>query len=333
MGVDGVPRRFLTAVLVAFFVSAGMFTPWAPVYASDPWSVLEAGGDEAMPELTVEKEVLLVVPGPAGLDVLNFVTVKNSSDRPVPWVALGLPENAGAPSVEMAPEEGDDPVTAAAAERRGGTIVDPTPLEPGESRWYRIEYPVTGARPPVTVRRPIYFPTKVMEVLVPGEGALAMGPGLEDQGQQALGGTAVRLYAAEGLEPAAGWRLSIGSSGGAAAAHSELPLVTPRRGFTAFYLPALAVVLALAFTAAKQVAARSGAGSPVGSAGAAGGAAFQGDSLMERRGRVLKALERLERARREGGPGGQGKESPRYQELKAELALLERLIDESSGEV
>lgn len=315
------------AAVAAFLLLAAALPLPAEASAADAWAAIEAGGQDAMPELTVQKEVMLVVPGSAGLDVLNFVTVVNSSGVRAPWVALGLPETAGTPAVETAPAEGEEPSPAAAAEWRGGTVVDPTPLEPGESRWYRLEYRVPGIRPPLTVRRPVYFPTEVMEVLVPrGEGR-AMGPGLEGLGEQTLGDTVVGVYGAADLEPAAGWRLSIGGPDGGAESPPGVPLVTPRRGFTAFYLPALAVVLALGFSAVKQVVSRPAADGGTGGGAGAGsgppGPVLSPRALKERRERVRRALDRLEAAAGEGPPGAG------HEELAAELDLLERLIRES----
>lgn len=192
-------------------------------------------------KLAVASEFLVVTYDPVGaLDVLNLVTVA-AVDEGVDTVVLPLAEQGVLMAVTVPGSEGDD-AGGEFSQEDGGLLVHKVPLPSGARRTYRVEYRLLAPRLPVTLVRPILYPTRQLAVMTEDDVLEPWLDGFDDEGITTLAGRPLRTFVGEELAPAAEWRVGLVPVNPEPA--PELPVYAPRQGLTGFFWAALAAMAA-----------------------------------------------------------------------------------------
>ncbi|HLS88063.1 MAG TPA: hypothetical protein VK008_00335 [Sphingobacteriaceae bacterium] len=196
--------------------------------------------------LAVANEFLIVTYDRVGaVDVLNLVTVAAGSEGAA-QVVLPLAEEGVLLSAEVAGPEG----TAGAGEfsqEDGGLLVHNEPLPGGAQRTYRLQYRLLAPRLPVTLVRPIVYPTRQLAVMTEDDVLEPWLDGFTDEGISSLAGRPLRTFVGTDLAPVEEWRVGLVPVNPEPA--PDLPVYTPRQGLTGFFWAALAAMAAAAIGA------------------------------------------------------------------------------------
>ncbi|MBO8141699.1 MAG: hypothetical protein H0Z37_05885 [Firmicutes bacterium] len=157
----------------------------------------------------VQREHLFFTLGPAGAHVLHLIDLVNRGVEPAASLPLPVPAQARLDSIP-------DGLTLEA-----GTIVDSSPLEPGESRQYALAYQLPW-REPMAIRRALIYPTRELLIWAE-EGAIDVeGLHLDFLGQREFEGMTFSAYRMERLDPHPNWQVVLRRTGIPA---GELPLL------------------------------------------------------------------------------------------------------------
>lgn len=218
MGVEGLPpdggkrragaerrwKRWLCVIAVFFFVMGP--------------AVGEQGEAQPLPE--VVHEYFFVVEGePATVRILQGVRLHNAGSSPAEDVRISLPEGARI----LEPPQGWGSVRP----EQGG-LVDSQPLEPGETREYRVIYEMTMGSRPLALRRPLFYPVGEMMFWVQADAFTLTGLQLLPLGEEVLGGERFTAFGMRRVGPHEAWQVVLRRQD-ATGAGAMLPDLSRRR--------------------------------------------------------------------------------------------------------
>lgn len=202
---------------------------------------LAAAGDPPGGNLTVANEFLIVTYDPVGaLDILNLVTVA-AGDEGAGTVVLPLAEDGVLMTVEATGPEGAA-VGGEFSQEDSGLLLHNEPLAGGAQRTYRLRYRLLAPSLPVTLVRPILYPTRQLAVMTEDDVLEPWLDGFADEGLSNLAGRPLRTFVGEDLVPVEEWR--VGLVPVSPEPLPDLPVYTPRQGLTGFFWAALAAMAA-----------------------------------------------------------------------------------------
>lgn len=197
-------------------------------------------GENARENLIVTSELLLITYDEVGaVDVLNLVTIANAGDVPRQGVTLPLASGAVVQQIQASPSQGTF------NQGQGEQLVHEAILQPGDEVDYRLEYRLLAPTLPLTLTRPILYPTERMTVMTEAGRLELWSEGFAAEGVEQLAEQDLQIYRALEMEPADEWRLGLVEPG-AAGGPADVPVYLPREGLTGFFWAAWGAILAVA---------------------------------------------------------------------------------------
>lgn len=207
---DGAGTTNRTRLFVGASASAHIITAlaFALVFTAFVGGVTYAQRPAEAPDVEVVTERMLFTRGPEGPLVLHMVQLVNVGPRAAERVPLPVPQGAVWMDVP------DDLVAET------DVIVDPRPMAAGEARQYIFTYELPWQRLPMAIRRPLFYPTAMLEVWAE-QSLVFRGVGLREAGEEDLAGRLFTVYVSGDLAPHPQWQALLETTTGPAAAVSE----------------------------------------------------------------------------------------------------------------
>lgn len=147
------------------------------------------------PDVEIVTERLLFTRGPNGPRLLHMVQLLNVGPRPAEQIPLSVPTGALWLDVPEELEPGEN------------VIVDPRPLAPGEARQYVFTYDLPWQRLPMTVRRPLFYPTEVMELWAETDALTLRGVNVRPVAEEDIGGIRFTVFVMTDVPPHPQWQV------------------------------------------------------------------------------------------------------------------------------
>lgn len=208
------------------------------------------------PDVEIVTERMLFTRGPGGPRVLHMVQLVNIGPRVAERVPLAAP--LGAVWLDV-PEE-------LSAEQ--DVLIDPRPMAAGEARQYVFTYELPWQRLPMVIRRPLLYPTGVLELWAETDTLTLRGVNVRPEAIEEIGGIHFTVYVSADLQPHPQWQVVLETTTGPGARASPLERIGQRsdpldivRNHPLPGLLLLAVVLlAVGLFIARRINARTSAG-------------------------------------------------------------------------
>lgn len=147
------------------------------------------------PDVEIVTERLLFTRGPNGPRVLHMVQLVNVGPRVAEEIPLSVPQ--GAVWLDVPEELNTGP----------NVITDPRPLAAGEARQYVFTYDLPWQRMPMVVRRPLHYPTEVMELWTESDALLLRGVNVRPIAEEEIGGINFTVAVSTDVQPHAQWQV------------------------------------------------------------------------------------------------------------------------------
>lgn len=208
------------------------------------------------PDVEVIAERMLFTRGPGGPRVLHMVQLVNIGPRVAEQVPLAAP--LGAVWLDV-PEQ---------LSAQQDVLIDPRPMAAGEARQYVFTYELPWQRLPMAIRRPLLYPTGVLELWAETDALTLRGVNVRPDAMEEIGGIHFTVYVSTDLQPHPQWQVVLETTTGPGARASPLERIGQRsdpldivRNHPLPGLLLLAVVLlAVGLIIARRINVRTSAG-------------------------------------------------------------------------